>query len=116
MNLRNRSAGGKARLASKLTRRASRAADTTDGTPFPPGIEDCGVRRDDGQCVYCQARPATVVDHAIPLLQGGVHCRFNLVAACVPCNASKGRKTAEQFVAAFRRLKSFRTLHLTLDA
>lgn len=44
-------------------------------------------------CNWCsKAMPsgAEHVDHVIPLVLGGAHTPSNLVAACAPCNLSKG--------------------------
>ncbi len=42
-----------------------------------------------GLCAYCD-RPATQIDHVIPLARGGTNYIDNLAPACQPCNASKG--------------------------
>lgn len=47
------------------------------------------LRRDDHICNYCGG-PATSADHVIPKSKGGMDELSNLVAACIPCNASKG--------------------------
>lgn len=51
------------------------------------------LQRDGFRCVYCGATPdraQLVVDHVVPLSQGGVTAESNLVAACNDCNAGKG--------------------------
>lgn len=50
-----------------------------------------------GACVYCGGR-ATTGDHVIPLEQGGAVGMGNVVAACSPCNTSKGPRTPEEWV------------------
>jgi 5-methylcytosine-specific restriction endonuclease McrA len=40
-------------------------------------------------CFYCASRPATTLDHVIPLNRGGTNYEGNLVPACRSCNSSK---------------------------
>jgi len=47
------------------------------------------LQRDQYTCAYC-GREATTVDHIIPVSMGGDSHPTNLVAACIPCNSSKG--------------------------
>jgi hypothetical protein len=54
------------------------------------------MRRDGGRCRYCGA-PATELDHVKPYSRGGLTVAANLVAACSPCNKSKGDKTPEEW-------------------
>lgn len=53
--------------------------------------------RSGGRCVYCAAL-ATTGDHVIPIEQGGAAGAGNVVAACSPCNTSKGPRTPEEWV------------------
>lgn len=53
------------------------------------------LMRDSQICQYCGAY-ADHVDHVIPVVQGGTNDPDNLVAACGPCNMSKGGRTPEQ--------------------
>lgn len=51
------------------------------------------LRRDNHACRYCGAKAPRVeleVDHVIPRHHGGTDARWNLTAACVDCNRSKG--------------------------
>jgi|ERR1041384_808741 hypothetical protein len=51
------------------------------------------LERDAFTCRYCGARGTTaqlVVDHVIPVIQGGATTPENLVTACLPCNQGKG--------------------------
>lgn len=48
------------------------------------------LQRDNYTCVYC-GREATEADHVMPVIAGGSDEVSNLVAACKPCNASKGK-------------------------
>lgn len=45
-------------------------------------------------CSYCGKLPAMGVDHVLPLARGGTNALANLVAACLPCNQSKGASVA----------------------
>lgn len=50
------------------------------------------LERDNHRCVYCGSTPneaRIVVDHVVPVSDGGSDEMDNLVAACVPCNAGK---------------------------
>lgn len=44
-------------------------------------------------CAYC-GRPATEVDHIVPVSQGGTNTIHNLAPACTACNRRKGARTA----------------------
>jgi 5-methylcytosine-specific restriction endonuclease McrA len=44
-------------------------------------------------CAYCGVRPATVVDHILPVSKGGdMYDRANLAPACKRCNDRKGSR------------------------
>jgi hypothetical protein len=47
------------------------------------------VARHNGLCAYCQERPATEIDHVIPVSRGGRHTIGNVLPACRSCNLSK---------------------------
>lgn len=51
------------------------------------------------RCAYCgcDIREAASADHVEPQSRGGSDDWLNLVAACVPCNSSKGRMSASIF-------------------
>lgn len=55
-----------------------------------------------GRCHYCGTTLDLTgkwhVEHQLPKALGGANDHMNLVAACVPCNLSKGDKTAIEFV------------------
>lgn len=57
------------------------------------------IARDRRTCAYCgelfRATELTM-EHIIPQAQGGKSSWMNLVAACRPCNGSKGNRTPEQ--------------------
>lgn len=63
--------------------------------PFCEGAHDWVYRKCSGICHYCgsQLDPQTFhIDHIIPINQGGLSHNDNLVAACPPCNWSKGAR------------------------
>lgn len=56
------------------------------------------LERDGWRCVYCGVAGVPLeLDHVIPKSRGGEHSLENLVAACKPCNSSKGAKTVEEW-------------------
>jgi len=50
------------------------------------------LRRSGGLCFYCRERRRLTMDHVTPIALGGAHAAWNIVAACWPCNSSKGAK------------------------
>ena len=51
------------------------------------------LQRDNYICQYCKAKDKLMtIDHIIPKHKGGVDSWENLVAACIPCNTTKGNK------------------------
>lgn len=56
--------------------------------------------RDAYTCRYCGTEEASLdCDHVVPLSRGGLSVPDNLVAACVPCNRSKGALTPAEWEA-----------------
>jgi len=51
------------------------------------------LQRDGYECHYC-GDVATEVDHGIPRVNGGTEDPDNLVASCMKCNRSKGKRMA----------------------
>ena len=49
--------------------------------------------RDEFMCQYCGSRHDLTFDHVVPRAHGGITSWENVVAACAPCNLSKGSKT-----------------------
>lgn len=49
-------------------------------------------------CAYCAVRPATDVDHFMPLARGGAHALANLVPACGDCNRRKCARDPFDFI------------------
>lgn len=57
------------------------------------------LARDDETCQYCHAKSVPLtVDHIIPRVQGGSDDLNNLIAACIPCNCSKGGNRPEEWL------------------
>ena len=51
------------------------------------------LKRDNHTCQYCGAKSVLMtIDHIIPRNKGGGDSWENLVAACVPCNTTKGNQ------------------------
>jgi 5-methylcytosine-specific restriction endonuclease McrA len=48
-------------------------------------------------CAYCGAETRLTMEHLTPLSRKGKNEVGNIVPACLPCNASKGDKTLEEF-------------------
>ena len=71
------------------------------------------MKRDHHTCQYegCHNK-ATTVDHVIPLCQGGKTTWQNLVAACLPCNQSKGGRTPDQAGMSLKRVPRGPRAHL----
>lgn len=60
-------------------------------------------KRDRFTCQYCGAQPPAVVlvlDHRIPVVEGGLSDEINLVTACEPCNQGKAGKPLNSTIAA----------------
>lgn len=57
-------------------------------------FRDIVFSRDKNTCQYCGAKEVALqLDHINPRSRGGADTPDNLVAACKPCNTSKGAKT-----------------------
>jgi hypothetical protein len=60
-----------------------------------PGVRWDVLERDGHTCVYCGRKPPEielVIDHILPVVEGGTNHIWNLVAACKECNAGKSAK------------------------
>lgn len=56
------------------------------------------VARHQGCCAYCgRADLPLTRDHIVPLIEGGTNSIDNIVPACRPCNARKGRWARDRF-------------------
>lgn len=59
------------------------------------------LRRDNHACRYCGAKAPFVelqIDHVIPRTRGGGDEAWNLTAACIDCNISKGNGVPNEHV------------------
>jgi hypothetical protein len=74
------------------TRRAAKPSARHGSTRSYRVARRRALDRDDHTCGYC-ASPATEVDHIVPVALGGKDNLDNLVAACRPCNRTKGDST-----------------------
>jgi 5-methylcytosine-specific restriction endonuclease McrA len=72
-----------------------------DGQRLPPDdwhiVRSIVVERDEHVCTYCGSKKQIEADHIFPLCRGGSNAFSNLVAACKPCNLSKGAKTFKEW-------------------
>lgn len=62
----------------------------------PPVVRFEVFQRDGFRCIYCGASKedtTLVVDHVIPVRDGGTNDIGNLATACQPCNAGKGARS-----------------------
>ena len=69
------------------------------------------LRRDRFKCQYCGEGDKLTIDHVFPKSRGGRDTWENLVAACIPCNNSKGSRTPEEAKMTLSR-KPFRPSHV----
>lgn len=80
-------------------------------------------RKQGRSCTYCD-RPATTVDHVLPLVRGGTHYEGNLAPACKACNSGKsgwtviewrtGKRLAPMQVRAFLGVPNARDRAMTI--
>jgi 5-methylcytosine-specific restriction endonuclease McrA len=61
-----------------------------------PLLRGAVLHRDGWTCRYC-GKEATEVDHVAPRARGGATSPTNLVAACRPCNKTKGIRTPAEW-------------------
>ena len=84
-----------------------RLARPTMRVPWPSGLKQDLMERQDNTCSYCgNRRPARAfeIDHMTPVVRGGSNNIENLQAICHPCNVSKGIQTDEEYRARYARL------------
>ena len=79
------------RSAYAAARRAAKAR-TPKGRQATPAQVKALFASYAGRCVYC-SKPATTLDHVVPLKKGGTNELDNLAPACVTCNSSKRHST-----------------------
>lgn len=74
-------------------RRQERLANQADGTL--DAVEVSRMLAKAEQCAYCEDELTAerMIDHVVPLAQGGKHSRSNAVVCCRSCNLSKGGKS-----------------------
>jgi len=63
-----------------------------DYNKFKPAL----IERDGKKCVYCHVVSNLVVDHMVPIAQGGTDDIDNLALACKACNSGKAGRVPEQ--------------------
>ncbi len=69
---------------------------------IPSSVRFRVLERDQFKCWYCgrsSAETTLVIDHFIPLAEGGTSGMDNLVSACVRCNQGKGTRTCDRSLA-----------------
>lgn len=67
-------------------------------------------------CYWCKKRPATELDHVIPIAQcEDPYDADNLVPACKPCNSTRGTRYQQQMAASRRRRSEGHTRPAFLD-
>ncbi len=64
-----------------------------------PSKRDFLSERDGEKCHYCGTKHYLTIDHIVPICQGGDNDILNLGLACRNCNASKGGRTPEEWLA-----------------
>lgn len=77
--------------------RAQKSARKRGCDPVDPRDRTLAFETFFGLCAYC-GRPATTVDHAIPISRGGGSRRGNLLPACASCNSRKRARTVDEFL------------------
>lgn len=97
---------------------------TIPGRNFGKRTQDAVWHKTSGHCWYCgkltqrtnleRTHDTFSIDHQIPWSQGGTHHVSNLVAACLPCNISKGKKGIEAYRAwlSYRGIPHFTPQHI----
>lgn len=75
--------------------------------PEPLSCTDFPPMPDSVRCRYC-GRPATSIDHVVPVSKGGKDEPDNLVPACRSCNSSKGSKALDDWTPPSVRVKRTR--------
>lgn len=71
----------------------------TDRKPISKSLRFAVFARDAFTCRYCGVQPGDVrlvVDHLIPVAQGGTNDESNLITACEPCNQGKSARRLDQ--------------------
>jgi 5-methylcytosine-specific restriction endonuclease McrA len=82
---------GKRTNKSRRNKRRSLSHDNKPAEVFEKALNCFG-----GECAYC-GKPATCVDHLMPLSRGGDNEYENLIPSCRSCNSSKGPKLLSEW-------------------
>jgi hypothetical protein len=70
----------------------------------PSGVRAKLLDKFGPRCFYCQTEEGPFhIEHMLPIARGGTSDFSNLTLACVPCNLSKGKLTAAEFIDAVSR-------------
>ncbi len=95
------------------TRSNERRIRPTRRTPWPKGLKQKLMRRQDRTCAYCGYRriaSSLDIDHIVPVVRGGSNDESNLQVICRSCNQRKGMQTDEEFRARYASLVPQRRL------
>lgn len=87
----------------KVTEKRARRRARKAGVESEPLSRIIVADRDGWKCCYCGVsltKKTLTLDHVRPISKGGPHTYANVVAACKPCNSSKGAKIIERVVTA----------------
>ena len=89
------------------TRTNERTIKPTERIPWPKGLKQELMKRQNNTCVYCGHRRTArlfEIDHIFPVVRGGSNDIENLQVICSPCNMRKGIQSDEEFRARYARL------------
>lgn len=82
----------------RIAQHKRRALKRANGGTFTQQDYEFLIERQQGICAYCAySYPFLVIDHVIPLRQGGRNDISNIVLACNKCNSQKNNKTPKQW-------------------
>lgn len=84
-----------ANLAAQITHRTKKAGN---GGHFTAKDRDALFLAQNGRCAVCPRKGRLEVDHVIPVCRGGSSNPSNLQLLCRSCNASKGKRTMEEWL------------------
>lgn len=83
--------------------------DAYRAAEVPPDARDDLLSMFDGLCAYCN-EPATVIDHVVPVVVGGMTEPGNVLPACSTCNGSKHSRDIYEWLDATGRVPRVETL------
>jgi 5-methylcytosine-specific restriction endonuclease McrA len=87
----------RAHVATHLSR--ARMAGTPATLTVPEWLAT--IEHFEKKCAYCRQRPYEVLEHFIPITQGGGTTADNCVPACTSCNGRKSGRPVNEFVGSF---------------